>query len=66
MKKVTWNKIRKDFKYHYPNLHKLVIHWQPHGYAEIELYLITGDKLVYNYDQKRARILETWKGHRNF
>lgn len=54
--KITWDKIFDDFKLRHPNLSKTVLHWHPHSYATILVYLSDGMKLTYNYDEKRAII----------
>ncbi len=57
-KKITWNKIREDFKINYPKYHKEVDYWRPHDFATIILYFKDGRKATYNYDTKRMIILK--------
>ena len=57
-KKITWNKIREDFKVNYPKLHKEVSYWRPHDFATIILYFKDGRKGTYNYDERRFRYLK--------
>lgn len=62
MKKVTWKKIRRDFKNVYPNLSKMSVYYKPYGYAQIVVYLSDGIEVIYDYDLKRAWVLpERWK-----
>lgn len=58
---VSWKMIFKDFKEHYPRLAKSAIHWRPYNQGEILIFIEGGDKMVYNYDWKQARVVhEDW------
>lgn len=55
--KTTWTKIFQDFKQRHPTLTKQVSKWQPHSYATIEVKLVDGMSMIYNYDEHRAMII---------
>lgn len=50
MRRITWNKIRDQFKHDHPKKHKEVVYWRPHEYATIVLYFKDGRIGTYNYD----------------
>lgn len=54
--KITWDKIRKDFKEVYPRLSKETVWYGPYGYLQILIVLKDGTKIVYDYMTKQARI----------
>ena len=54
--KITWDKIRKDFKRVYPRLSKESTWYGPYGYLQILIVLKDGTKVVYDYMTKQARI----------
>ncbi len=61
MQKITWNKIRDQFKRTHPARHKQVIYWRPHEFGTIMLYFKDGRKGTYNYDtRKLTMLIETW------
>lgn len=53
-KKITWEVIYKDFRRRHPTLKKEVLHWRPHSYSTIILYLKDGSRMLYDYDFSRA------------
>ena len=53
-KKVTWKDVYDEFKQKYPNLAKLVMHYEPYKFATIKLFLPEGVTMVYDYDEKKA------------
>lgn len=57
IKKITWRMIFTDFKKRHPKMSKLVTYWRPYDYSTVLIYLKGGMKLIYNYDDKRARII---------
>ena len=56
--KITWEKVYEDFKQRHPTLKKQTTYFKPYGYAEIEVWLNSGSRLVYNYDEKRAYFIK--------
>lgn len=56
-KKITWEKIRDEFKRCHPRLHKRVSYWRPYDYATIVLYFKDGEKATFNYDTKEVMYL---------
>lgn len=57
---ITWVKIYKDFKSHYPNLHKKAIWYGPHSYATILITISDNDEhrdITYNYDTKEVKFI---------
>ena len=54
--KITWDKIRRDFKRVYPRLSKESTWYGPYGYLQILIVLKDGTKVVYDYMTKQARI----------
>ncbi len=59
--KLTWERIYKNFRKHFPTLAKRVTYWHPHDYATIEIYLDDGSKILYNFDfDKVTFIKERW------
>lgn len=60
-KKVTWEMIYKDFRSRFPNLKNEVEYWKPHSYSTIELHIKDGRRLIYNYDEKIAKIISAGK-----
>lgn len=56
--KLTWKNVFEDFKQRHPLLKKEITYYKPYGYAEIEVWLKDGSKLIYNYDEKRARFMK--------
>ena len=54
---VTWEDIYKDFKLHFPSLCKRVTSWRPMNYATIEIHMIEGEYVKYNYDTKHAEFI---------
>lgn len=62
MRKVTWRMIFTEFKEKYPTLRKRVWHWCPYGYLTIVLHLDNGDRITYDYLNKKIDFLpEGWK-----
>lgn len=55
-KKLPWIEIFKEFKRNHPNLSKQIVRFEPSGYAEITIFLNTGDKIIYNYLDKKGKI----------
>lgn len=53
-KKITWDKIHKDFARRHPNLRKELVGWRPYDYATILITCKDGSKILYDYDLKRA------------
>ena len=47
--------IYDDFRQRHPNLSKGVVSWDPYDYATIVIKCEDGSKLLYNYDEHRAR-----------
>ena len=61
LKKVTWEDVLADFKKRHPTLRREVAYWSPYAFDEILIYVKDGRRLVYNYSDRRARILKgTW------
>lgn len=56
-KKVKWKDVYEEFKRLYPNLSKRVMHYEPHSFATIQLFLSDGVRMLYDYDNKRAVIV---------
>lgn len=54
---VTWEEIFKDFQLNYPTLSKRVVNWWSVGFATIQIRLIEGEYMQYNYDTKRAEFI---------
>lgn len=52
--KITWDKIYKDFRTRHPNFAKKVLGFQPYDYGKIMLYFSEGEKMVYDFDTKKA------------
>jgi hypothetical protein len=55
--KVSWDDIFKDFKRRHPNLKKMVMRWEPFGFATVRIFLKDSAQLVYNYDTKQAKFI---------
>ena len=54
-KKVTWQVIYDDFVRRHPNLSKDAVDYRPHSYATIIIWFKGGKKMLYNYDEKKAK-----------
>ena len=52
--KITWQAIAEDFRKHHPSLSKDMTYWVPCGIATIEIHIIGGMILEYNYDLHKA------------
>lgn len=51
---VTWGDIRTDFKLHYPELNELVDDYRPYAQYQIQLWIKTGEHLIYDYRTKET------------
>ena len=51
---VSWDDIFKDFQRCYPTLSKRVVDWWPLEFSTIQICLIDGEYMNYNYDAKQA------------
>ena len=60
--KITWEMVYKDFRSRFPNFKKHVIHWHPHNFLMIKLYLDDGKKCIYNYEEHRVTFIKDQKG----
>lgn len=58
-RKITWLMIYKDFKKRYPRLSKTITYWRPFDYANILIYLEDGLIIIYDYDTKTSKFLNT-------
>ena len=54
--KITWGLIIEDFKKRHPRLSKDISYWFPCGIATIEIHMLGGMILEYNYDFHKALI----------
>lgn len=54
--KLTWDMVFEDFKFRYPKLVKDVTLWFAYDVGQIEIHLIGGMELIYDYDLHRAMI----------
>ena len=59
--KITWQSVFADFKSRFPNFKKQVVHWHPHDFLTIKLYLENGDKCIYNYADHRIVFIKEVK-----
>lgn len=57
MDKLPWKHIYSDFRQRHPNLKKHVLHWCPHDYATIVLWMDDGVMFTYNYDMHQLKFL---------
>lgn len=61
-KKITWNKIHKDFTIQHPRYAKEDVYWRPYDFGKILIYLKDGKEITYDYDTKRIKFLpDRWK-----
>lgn len=61
-RQLTPKRMYRYFTKTYPKLSSHVVHWHPKNVLELVLYLDDGSKMLYNYDDGRAVILEDrWK-----
>ena len=60
-KKLTWDKIYKDFKTQYVSMGKNIVWWHPHDFAAIKLYFKDGSIGIYKFVNKSfERLEDTW------
>lgn len=57
VKKVKWKDVYEEFKQLYPNLSKMVMHYEPYSFATIKLFLSDGARMLYDCDNKKAVIV---------
>lgn len=55
--KITWDMVYEDFMKTYPTLVKSVTRWNSYDVGVIEIYLMDGTRLLYDYDERKATIL---------
>lgn len=59
--KITWDKIFRDFKEHYPKRSVDVLGFRPYNYATILLFFPNGVRQTYDYDTKRLTQIDLRK-----
>lgn len=57
--RLTWDMVFKDFKNRHPKLAEDVTLWFAYDVGQIEIHLIGGMELIYDYDLHKATICST-------